>query len=116
MEVNLGSLTYIKQDDFSVEQYEKMMRDNLNDVIDKCLNALEEIEKEKKRVAKAYNKTVRAKLFQVGDLVWKTILLLVQNLRCPVSGHLVGKVHIGYVESFERMHIFLRLYKENGFK
>jgi hypothetical protein len=40
------------------------------------LKALEEIEKEKKRVAKAYNKRVKAKLFQVEDLVWKTILPL----------------------------------------
>jgi hypothetical protein len=27
-------------------------------------------------VAKAYNKKVKAKSFQVGDLVWKTILPL----------------------------------------
>nr|AAX95111.1 retrotransposon protein, putative, unclassified [Oryza sativa Japonica Group]ABA91679.1 retrotransposon protein, putative, unclassified [Oryza sativa Japonica Group] len=31
------------------------------------VEALEEIEKEKKRVAKAYNKRVKAKLFQVGE-------------------------------------------------
>jgi hypothetical protein len=35
---------------------------------------LEEIEKEKRRVARAYNKKVKAKSFQAGDLVWKTIL------------------------------------------
>ena len=52
------------------------MGDNLDEVVDKRLKALEEIEKEKKRVAKAYNKRVRTKLFQVGDLVWKTILPL----------------------------------------
>jgi hypothetical protein len=51
------------------------MGDNLDEVVDKCLRALEEIEKEK-RVAKAYNKRVKAKLFQVGDLVWKIILPL----------------------------------------
>jgi hypothetical protein len=37
---------------------------------------LEEIEKEKVKMAKAYNKCVVGKLFQVGDLVWKTILPL----------------------------------------
>jgi hypothetical protein len=37
---------------------------------------LEEIEKEKVKIAKAYNKCVMKKLFQVGDLVWKMILLL----------------------------------------
>nr|ABA96839.1 retrotransposon protein, putative, unclassified [Oryza sativa Japonica Group] len=73
VEVNLGSLRYIKQDDLSSEDYKTLMGDNLDEVIDKRLKALEEIEKEKKRVAKAYNKRVKAKLFQVGDLVWKTI-------------------------------------------
>jgi hypothetical protein len=37
---------------------------------------LEEIEKEKIKIAKAYNKHVMEKSFQVGDLVWKMILPL----------------------------------------
>jgi hypothetical protein len=37
---------------------------------------LEEIEKEKIKIAKAYNKRVMEKSFQVGDLVWKMILPL----------------------------------------
>jgi hypothetical protein len=40
------------------------------------VTALREIEKDKIMVAKAYNKKVKAKSFQVGDLVWKTILPL----------------------------------------
>jgi hypothetical protein len=35
---------------------------------------LKEIEKEKIKIAKAYNKRVLEKSFQVGDLVWKMIL------------------------------------------
>jgi hypothetical protein len=50
------------------------MMDNIDEVTDKRLKALEAIEKDKRRVARAYNKRVRAKSFQVGDLVWKTIL------------------------------------------
>jgi hypothetical protein len=38
------------------------------------LQALKEIEKEKIRVARAYNKKVKLKSFQIGDLIWKTIL------------------------------------------
>src|SRR6185436_2569377 len=38
------------------------------------MKALKEIEKDKLRVARAYNKKVKLKTFQVGDLVWKTIL------------------------------------------
>ena len=43
---------------------------------DKRLRALREVEKDKLRVARAYNKKVKLKSFQVGDLVWKTILPL----------------------------------------
>jgi hypothetical protein len=32
------------------------------------------LKKDKIRVARAYNKKVKAKSFQVGDLIWKTIL------------------------------------------
>ena len=35
---------------------------------------MKEIEKDKLRIARAYNKKVRAKSFQVGELVWKSIL------------------------------------------
>ena len=52
------------------------MMDNIDEVTDKRLKALKEIEKDKLRVARAYNKKVKLKSFQVGDLVWKTILPL----------------------------------------
>ena len=50
--------------------------DNIDEVTDKQLKALKEIEKDKFHVARAYNKKVKGKSFQVGDLVWKTILPL----------------------------------------
>jgi hypothetical protein len=50
------------------------MLDRLDEVSDERMKALGEIERDKLRVARAYNKRVKEKLFQVGDLVWKTIL------------------------------------------
>jgi transposase InsO family protein len=50
----------------------EVMVDNIDEVTDKRLKALKEIEKDKARVAKAYNKKVKSKSFQVGELVWKT--------------------------------------------
>jgi hypothetical protein len=52
------------------------MMDNIDEVTDKRMIALGAIEKDKIMVARAYNKKVKAKSFQVGDLVWKTILPL----------------------------------------
>jgi hypothetical protein len=56
------------------ESYYALMMDNIDEVTDKRMEALEEIEKYRRRVTRAYNKKVKAKYFQVGDLVWKTIL------------------------------------------
>jgi hypothetical protein len=50
------------------------MLDMLDEVSDERVNALGEIERDKLRVAKAYNKRIKEKSFQAGDLVWKIIL------------------------------------------
>jgi hypothetical protein len=52
------------------------MMDNIDEVTDKRVTALGEIEKDKIMAAKAYNKKVKAKSFQVGDLVWNIVLPL----------------------------------------
>jgi hypothetical protein len=52
------------------------MMDNIDEVIDKRLMALREVEKDKIMVAMAYNKKVNAKSFQVRDLVWKIAMLM----------------------------------------
>jgi hypothetical protein len=72
--VNLGTYRLAKKNDLSVDTYYALMMDNIYEVTDKHLEALEAIEKDKRRVARAYNKRVKAKSFHVGDLVWKTIL------------------------------------------
>ena len=72
--MNLAALRFARQNDLSAKDYYDLMMDNIDEVADKRLVALQAIEKEKLRVAKTYNKKVRLKEFQVGDLVWKTIL------------------------------------------
>jgi restriction endonuclease S subunit len=52
------------------------MMDKVDEALESRLKALEELEKEKVKIAKAYNKRVVEKSFQVGDLVWKMILPL----------------------------------------
>jgi hypothetical protein len=50
------------------------MLDRLDKVSDERVKAFSEIERDKLRVARAYNKRVKEKFIQVGDLVCKTIL------------------------------------------
>jgi hypothetical protein len=52
------------------------MTDKIDDIPESRFKALEEIERKKVKIAKAYNKRAMEKSFQVGDLVWKMILLL----------------------------------------
>jgi hypothetical protein len=61
VEVNLQSCRVGKQETLSAEDY---------------VEAMMEIEKDKLKVAKAYNKRVKTRSFQVGELVWKRILPL----------------------------------------
>jgi hypothetical protein len=74
IEVNLGAYRLAKQNNLNVESYYALMMDNIDEVTDKRMEALEEVEKDKRRVARAYSKKVKAKCFQVDDLVWKMIL------------------------------------------
>jgi hypothetical protein len=50
------------------------MLDRLDKVSDEGIKALGEIERDKLRVARANNKRVNKKSFQVENLIWKTIL------------------------------------------
>jgi hypothetical protein len=54
--------------------YHSLKLDRLDEVSDERVKALGEIERGKLRVARAYNKRVKEKSFQVRDLVWKMIL------------------------------------------
>jgi hypothetical protein len=52
------------------------MMNAIDDMTKSRLEALREIERENIKVARAYNKRVKAKSFQVEDMVWKMMLSL----------------------------------------
>jgi hypothetical protein len=74
VEVNLDAYRLVKQNDLSAIVYHDLMMDNIDELTDVRLKARKEIEKDKSRVARVYNKKVKSKSFQVGELVWKIIL------------------------------------------
>jgi hypothetical protein len=69
IEVNLGAYRLAKQNDLDAVIYHDLMMDNIDEITDKRMTALKEIKKDKARVARAYNKKVRPKSFQVDELV-----------------------------------------------
>ena len=62
------------QDQLTADDYTTLMTDELDDLAGHRLKALMSIEENKKRVARWYDKKVKANEFADGDLVWKLIL------------------------------------------
>jgi hypothetical protein len=69
VEINLQTCQETRQEALLVEEYTKLKMDKIDCMPESQFKALEEIEKEKLRVAKDYNKRVREKSFQIGELV-----------------------------------------------
>jgi hypothetical protein len=78
------------------------MLDRLDEVLDERVKSLGEIERDKLRVARAYNKRVKEKSFQVGDLVWKMILLVESR------SNKFGKWSLNWEGSYRTEEVILR--------
>ena len=90
-EIQTGSRHVTLQNDLSAEVYKNIMIDDLEDLSCFRLRALENIEANKLRVAKYYNKKVKIKQFFEGDLVWKVKLPIGSKDSKFDKGHLTGK-------------------------
>ncbi|XP_045792014.1 uncharacterized protein LOC123886769 [Trifolium pratense] len=74
VEIYLQSIRIQRQMEIPIDHYWSMMFDELVDLDEERLRALDTLSRQKERVAKAYNKKVKSKTFEVGNLVWKVIL------------------------------------------
>jgi len=73
-EIKTGSRRMFSQDQLTADDYATLIKDELGDLAEHRLRSLINIEENKKRVARWYDKKVKAKEFAEGDLVWKLIL------------------------------------------
>ena len=69
-----GSRRITLQDELRAGEYSKLMKDELEDLAAHRLRALINVEANKARVARWYDKKVKAWEFAQGDLIWKSIL------------------------------------------
>jgi hypothetical protein len=74
VEVIQDAFRITQQNELSAVDYHNLMLDGLDKTSDERIKASGEIERDKLRVARVYNKKVKEKSFQVRDLVWKMIL------------------------------------------
>jgi hypothetical protein len=105
IEVKMLAYRLSMQNKLSVVDYDNLIMDNIDEVTDKRLQDLKEIEKDKIWVAKPYNKKVKQKFFQVSDLGWKIILPV------PAKGHKFGKCSL----SSEGPYKIVKVITENSY-
>jgi hypothetical protein len=99
-ELRAGFMRTSLQDQLSADDYLAMMKEELEDLLGNRLRALENIEKNKRRVARWYDKNVKGKEFAKGSLVWMFILSIALGILNMGSGHMIGKNHIGSVNAY----------------
>ena len=73
-ELKLDSRRVTFQDQLTADEYSALMKDELEDLAGHRLKALINVEANKGRVSRWYDKKVKAKTFEQGELVWKLIL------------------------------------------
>lgn len=76
MEIKIQSHRVTQQCHLTTEAYNEAMSNEMDNLTHERMLAIDKVALDKQRVARAYNKKVKAKLFKVGDLVWKSILPL----------------------------------------
>ena len=64
------------QNQLTADEYSALMKDELEDLAGHRLKALINVEANKARVSRWYDKKVKAKTFEQGELIWKLILLI----------------------------------------
>src|SRR6266487_2306422 len=74
VEIHLQSIRIQRQMEIPNDHYWNMMLDELVDLDEERIRALERLTQQKEKIAKVYNEKVKSKTFNIGDLVWKTIL------------------------------------------
>ena len=74
MEVTVRLLRVAQQHNLSPADYNQAMMQEIEELDEVRLAALDHLQIQKKTIARMYNKRVKHKSFGEGDLVWKVVL------------------------------------------
>ncbi|XP_045810459.1 uncharacterized protein LOC123904898 [Trifolium pratense] len=105
VEIYLQSIRIQRQIEIPTDHYWSMMFDELVDLDEERLRALDTLSRQKERVVKAYNKKVKSKTFDVGNLVWKVILPMDKKDRILGLCHQIGKDLLKSYKYFRTVHM-----------
>jgi len=101
VEIYVQSARVQRQMEIPKDQYWDMMSDVLVGVDEERLMALEVLLRQKEHVAKAYNKKVKSKSFNIGDFVWKA------HLPMDKRDKVLGKWSPNWEGPFKVIQVFL---------
>ncbi|XP_072087057.1 uncharacterized protein [Arachis hypogaea] len=104
--IYLQSIRVARQDDIPIVDHWNSLHDELNELDDERLRALERVIRQKEIMSKSYNRRVKAKTFVVGDLVWKTIL--------PIEKK--SKTYGKWSPTWEGPYVVDKIYSGNAYK
>jgi hypothetical protein len=113
-ELKTGSRRVTFQDQLTTDEYAALMKDELEDLVGHRLKALINVEANKARVARWYDKKVKIREFVQGELVWKHILLIgTKDSKFGKWSLLVVDIHHVYHQHFMHFHISCVLFDVN---
>jgi predicted ribosome quality control (RQC) complex YloA/Tae2 family protein len=95
VEINMKNSRVSRQDDLSAIEYNELMMEKVDETPESRFKALKEIEKEKRKVPKAYKKKVKKKHFKWEIWCGKQFYRWVLRTAGLGSGHPVGRDHTG---------------------
>ncbi|XP_050909525.1 uncharacterized protein LOC127123340 [Lathyrus oleraceus] len=79
VEIQVHAVRIQRQHEIPSEDYWSMMVDELVELNEERMLALDSLQRQKGKVSRAYNKKVKGKMFVVNDLVWRVILPMDKN-------------------------------------
>ncbi|XP_050896866.1 uncharacterized protein LOC127103664 [Lathyrus oleraceus] len=74
VEIQVHAVRIQRQYEIPSEDYWSLMADEVVDLDEERMLALNSLQRQKEKVARAYNKKVKGKMFVIDDLVWRVIL------------------------------------------
>ncbi|XP_058741292.1 uncharacterized protein LOC131613661 [Vicia villosa] len=100
VEIRVQSVRIQRQHEIPFEDYWSVMTDELVDLDEERMLALNSLRRQKDRVARAYNKKVKNKVFAINDLVWKVILPM------DINDRVLGKWSPNWEGPFKVIQVF----------
>ena len=92
LEVQIPSLRIALQNELTNEDRVRLCFDELDSLDERRLETRQNLEVYKARMARAYNKMARVRIFEKGEMVWVLSRLIITNKYAGANASQIGRV------------------------